>query len=389
MGAGHDQVAEELARRLAGRGFRADIVDMWDVLPLRLGRAITGFYRFMIHRSPWLYETVYRMFLRPRPGEGAPSSPVTWIVERRVAAWVAARHPAVAVSTFHLASQVLGGLRRHGRLSSPAATLVVDFATHGSWVDPDIDVNLCLHPVQVPLIESQGGRGAEAVGPVVRPRFLGPVPDRRTARARLGLPFDERVALVVAGSWGAGDINSTVTAISSTGFHALVVCGRNERLRARLARRPDTTVLGWVDDMEQVMAAADVVVENAGGLTAMEAMAVGVPVVSFAPIPGHGKDNVALMAEAGISVYAHDADELANALRALADGPQRQRHAEPGRAMFVADAAERIASLAAHDGVVVDMAAADASEEAGERTAQAGSAARAVRRLAGRLRRAG
>ena len=36
-------------------------------------------------------------------------------------------------------------------------------------------------------------------------------------------------------------------------------------------------VLGWTDDMAGLMAACDVMVENAGGLTSLEAMAAGLP----------------------------------------------------------------------------------------------------------------
>ena len=47
MGAGHQQVGRELARRLAGFGVAAKLVDMGDLLPPGWGRALTGFYKFM------------------------------------------------------------------------------------------------------------------------------------------------------------------------------------------------------------------------------------------------------------------------------------------------------------------------------------------------------
>ena len=59
------------------------------------------------------------------------------------------------------------------------------------------------------------------------------------------------------------------------------------------------TVIGWTDEMPALMAAADGLVENAGGLTAMEAFAAGVPVVTFHPIAGHGKENAKTMATSG------------------------------------------------------------------------------------------
>ena len=43
------------------------------------------------------------------------------------------------------------------------------------------------------------------------------------------------------------------------------------------------TVIGWTDEMPALMAAADALVENAGGLTCMEAFAVGLPVITYLP----------------------------------------------------------------------------------------------------------
>ena len=111
--------------------------------------------------------------------------------------------------------------------------------------------------------------------------------------------------LVVAGSWGVGDVVGTVEAIARAGdFHPVTVCGRDEKLKAALEALGHGTVIGWTDEMPALMAACDAMVENAGGLTANEAFAVGLPVVTFKPIAGHGKDNAEGMAEIGVSRYA-------------------------------------------------------------------------------------
>ena len=94
----------------------------------------------------------------------------------------------------------------------------------------------------------------------------------------------------MAGSWGVGPIAETFDVIArSEQFVPVVVCGRQERLRRRLSARGTGIVLGWTDQMPELMAASDVLVENAGGLTAMEALAAGLPVVTYRPIAGHGR----------------------------------------------------------------------------------------------------
>jgi processive 1,2-diacylglycerol beta-glucosyltransferase len=128
------------------------------------------------------------------------------------------------------------------------------------------------------------------------------------------------------------------------------VCGRNDRLRRRLSSRGSGWVFGWTDQMATLMAAADVLVENAGGLTCMEAFAAGLPVVSYRPIAGHGKGNAKDMEAAGVAALAHPA-ALREALDATL-GPDGARRRAAGRAMFAGDAAADIIRLAAR-GVTV------------------------------------
>jgi UDP-N-acetylglucosamine:LPS N-acetylglucosamine transferase len=73
--------------------------------------------------------------------------------------------------------------------------------------------------------------------------------------------------------------------------------------------------LGWRDDVPTLMALADVLVHNAGGLTLTEALTAGLPAITFRPIPGHGTANAATLAEAGLAPWPKNTDELAELLR--------------------------------------------------------------------------
>lgn len=341
MGAGHDGVARELAARVGELGHDAEVADVWDLQPPGSGRLVTAFYRFMIRRAPWLYELIYRIWLRPPPARRrAPLSPATRWAERRLLKVVAETDPVAVVTTFHLGTQMLGDLRERGALGIPAVSYCVDFAAHGLWVNPGVDANFCLHPAQADRLAAQGARGLRFTGPLVPERFHPRPGTRAAARRYLGIGADEKVVLVLAGSWGAGRIDRTLQALQRIGgYRTVVVTGSNAVLFRRLRHAfPDVVVLGWVDHMEDVLAAADVVVENAGGLSAMEALAAGLPVVSYLPIPGHGRQNVEAMAEAGISVYARSEDDLAARLAELAtDSPRRRRMQQAAATMTAPD----------------------------------------------------
>jgi hypothetical protein len=100
--------------------------------------------------------------------------------------------------------------------------------------------------------------------------------------------------------------------------------------------------------MPALMAAADALVENAGGLTSMEALSVGLPIVSFRPIAGHGKENTFEMDAAGVSRLARSPKELLELLDVVTiPGPTRSAMTEAGRAMFASDPADHVLELAA------------------------------------------
>lgn len=348
MGAGHDQVALELRRRLLARNVACDVLDVWELLPFGIGRLISGFYKAVVRHIPWLYEAIYAIWLRPSEHPGRRASPIIGLAARRLERWMAEHEPTAAVSTFHLCSQVLGHMRRRNLMPIPTASIVVDFATHGLWVDADVDIHFCLHPAQAERVRALGAPCAQALGPVVKPAFCRPLLSRAAARHRLGIDEGKPAVLIVAGSWGAGHIERTVRAVAADGrFCPLVVTGNNEALHRRLAAQGTGRVYGWVEDMSELMLAADAMVENAGGLMAMEAMALGTPVVSFEPIPGHGRENVARMDEVGVSRYARSERELLAILdRVVADEPYRHRLTLTASRMFRSDVAEAIESMA-------------------------------------------
>lgn len=347
VGAGHDGAAQELCRRLEAVGVDTRAVDFLGGARLT-GWLIRWVYGLQLKLAPWSYEATYRLSL------GVPlvcrplSAILTVVFGRRLRAWAHEHRATAVVSTYPLASTVLGRLRRRRRrgLPVPAITFITDFAVHPLWVHPGIDLNLCVHEQVAAEALKATGRPASAPGPLVSERFREAVPSRDEARERLGLPGDARVVLAVAGSWGVGDLEKTFATLAASGrYLPVAVCGTNERLRRRLEARGGGIVLGWTDAMPTLMAAADVLVQNAGGLTCMEAFAAGLPAVSYRPIAGHGRQNALDMDKAGVAPFASAPGELLSTLDMVIES--RATWSAKARAMFAGDAAADVALRAA------------------------------------------
>lgn len=315
VGAGHDAVASELAARLEEAGVTVDRHDFLDLLPGPAGGILVGSYHRMLDRAPWTWKLLYGGLDNHRM-MSMQATLFTALAGRRMRRAVG-DDAQIVVATYPLASQVLGRLRRSGKVETRVHTYLTDFSVHRLWAAPDVDGHLAVN--QVPAVQARGigCKDVSVVAPLVDRRFV-PVTDhlRYAARARWGLPQDARLALLVGGSWGAGEIERTVADVEAADpdLTCLVVCGRNEGLRARLLAAGVRHAFGWVDDMPSLMHAADVLVQNAGGMTVLEAVNSGLPVVTYRSIPGHGLTNAAALDEAGVARWVRQPADLAAAL---------------------------------------------------------------------------
>lgn len=349
MGAGHDGAARELQSRLERAGHRTRIVDFLDCCPRGVGWFLKWSYQVQLRYAAWSYELMYRLWYLLPTTWGSVVWLDTKLAGRGLRKAVKAFDADVVVSTYPLSSLVLGNMRRKKWLRVPVVTFLTDFAVHPLWVHPSVDLHLAVAPSAANMAAQRTKGGAtRASGPLVGERFRRREPHTRDdARRALGLPPDARAVLVVAGSWGVGDVISTVEHIVAAGdYHPVTVCGRDEKLKIELEARGLGTVIGWTDDMPALMAGCDAMVENAGGLTAMEAFASGLPVVTYHPIAGHGRDNARFMAESGVSHYARGEDDLGAALQAATTpGSARDAQIRRGEALFASDPSADVIEL--------------------------------------------
>lgn len=348
MGSGHDTVAVELARRARSHGHEAHIVDVLGLLPHGVGTCLRRCYGASVRRFPWSYAVLYRTMLRRGPGRRPSGVPLARLAGDRLTELADRTRADVVVPVFHLAAQLTGDLRSRGLLRVPSVVFLTDFAVHRQWLHPGNDRYFCLTEEAAREVRRDISTPAETTGPVVAPEFFAPAPTAARWARRFGrLAPGHPVVLLSAGAWGAGSrLPATARLLAVHGFLPVALCGRNERLRRSLSAVPGALALGWVADMAGLMHAADALVDNAAGQTAVQALAVGLPVIGYRPLPGHGADGVHRMAALGLSDLAPDEPGLLGSLgRLTADGPDRERRTAHGRTLFRGEALTRLMDL--------------------------------------------
>jgi processive 1,2-diacylglycerol beta-glucosyltransferase len=170
------------------------------------------------------------------------------------------------------------------------------------------------------------------------------------ARRRLGLDPQTPTVLISGGNHGLGRLDAVLEAVrASQHAQAAVVTGGNkelfEELSAKYTGDPRIKVVGFIDNMETYMQAADFMVGKPGGLTTAEALASGLPIVIANPLPGQEMRNTEFLRDKGAAVYAPNAADLRWIVQALLESRDTlaalQRNAEALARPFAADAIVR------------------------------------------------
>jgi len=111
----------------------------------------------------------------------------------------------------------------------------------------------------------------------------------------------------------------------------------------RLARGTSIRVLGYVEDVRRLMAAADLLVTKAGGMTLAEAMAAELPMLLYGSLPGQERRNERFASRAGIALAARSRRDLRRLLERALGEPALLEHLRDGsRRLRRPDATRRI-----------------------------------------------
>lgn len=246
----------------------------------------------------------------------------------------------------------------------PFVTVCTDLGgAHPTWFHRDVD--LCFVPSnRVRRIAHRCGLRDSQLrqfGLPVRPAFWRDPVTKPVMRSALGLREGPPVVLVVGGGDGVGGVGRIAVSLAATleaelgpdGAQIVIVCGKNERLRAGLAKRDwpvNVVVKGFVQNMSEWMSAADLIVSKAGPGTIAEALIRGLPIVLSGFLPGQEAPNVSFVTEAGVGAFSRDPATIADIVTEWVSDPQElrlrsKRAKEMGRPNATYDIVREMAKL--------------------------------------------
>jgi processive 1,2-diacylglycerol beta-glucosyltransferase len=157
----------------------------------------------------------------------------------------------------------------------------------------------------------------------IMPVFSTAIP-RQVAAAEIGVDPRRHTVLMMAGGAGVGGIDLLARRLASLpiDLQMLALAGRNQALLGKLTdiagEFPGRVwPLGFTRTIERLMSASDLAITKPGGLTSSECLAMNLPMIVVAPIPGQEERNADFLMESGAALKAIDEASLAYKVRRL------------------------------------------------------------------------
>lgn len=248
--------------------------------------------------------------------------------------FIAQLQPDITVCTHFLPAQLISYLIATNKLEAQHSIVVTDFDFHAMWLSK------LFHRYFVALDETKvhlqqlglPGDRITVSGIPIDPVFSQPY-NRHDLCHELGLNPDRQVLLVSAGALGVSPTEAVVDQLLqlTSPVQIVIICGRNAQLResieAKILASPHLAervkLLGYTNEMHRWMAVAHLFVGKPGGLTTSEALAIGLPMVIVAPIPGQEERNSDHLLEKGIAIKCNEFTTLAYKVDLLLSNPER------------------------------------------------------------------
>lgn len=244
--------------------------------------------------------------------------------------------PDAIVCTHFLPYRAVSESLRRSGITAPIFAATTDCDVHTYWIDPIVDRYYVYHEESAWQLEAKGVSSSKirVLGIPIAPEFEKP-PSQVAARRLLGIDSEQLTVLIMSGGFGVGMLQELVSHASAVLSRPgappatlLTICGNNQRARlelerSRFASTLDVRIFGYVDNVHALMAASDLLVSKAGGLTTAEAMASGLPVIMVNPIPGQEMRNADLVAEHQAGWKALNLSHFQYKLLRVLDDPRR------------------------------------------------------------------
>lgn len=310
-GGGHNAAAKAVKERLEYEGHEAVMLDPFSLSGERTAAMVGNCYINIAKYLPNFFGFLYR--LGTAISSSRHKSPVYYansLMVKHLKNYLAENKFDAIVTTHLYPAEMLTCMKRRKLELPPSVAVATDYTCIPFWEETECDCYILPHQE---LAEENIARGlpSDKLHPLGIPvgMTFSARPDKHRAKAKLHLPADKPVFLVMSGSMGFGKMHLFVFELTrklTEGEQLIIICGNNRKmyriLKRTYKRNENVHITGYTDHVSEYMDASDIIFTKPGGLTSTEALVKNIPIVHTAAIPGCETCNRDFFVSRGLSL---------------------------------------------------------------------------------------
>lgn len=236
--------------------------------------------------------------------------------------------PDIIISTMDTCSLV-ASLYKRAHPNVKVYTVITDYVAHALWVWKNMDGYFVGSENIVNFLIDYGieKEKIKLTGIPLRSQFV-KKKTKKQALVELGIPENHTVILISAGTYSSVPVEKIVKCVSGYPQMFLIILAGSKTANvaecAGILKQYGVIgrAVSYVDNMETYMAASDLYVSKAGGLTVAECFAVGLPALYLNNFPGHEEGNATYAADNGAAVKVSSGENLEGVLGNVLKEPE-------------------------------------------------------------------
>ncbi len=226
--------------------------------------------------------------------------------------------PDVIVCTQAFPCGMVADFKKEYASDIPLIAVLTDYIPHSYWVYDQVD---CYITPSEEVSKKLAAKGVSVdkikpLGIPIDPKFRDKS-SRMQVAASIGLDPKLFTILIMGGGQGLGPIKSIVRELESLPYELqeIIVCGSNKKLYNSLKKKirkckKKIALLGYANNINELMDSSDILITKPGGITTAEAMAKKIPMIIIRPIPGQEASNTSYLISEKAALKAEKASEV-------------------------------------------------------------------------------
>lgn len=333
MGAGHNSAVKaltEAVERYYPGQFEHKVINVVALLGPTLDKVVGSLYKNMATYSKLSYKAFFKITDKSDAWNFLDKNGYNLIRPDLKA--IIREKPDLIVSCFPLLSYSLSRYLKEKKIDVPFISLITDTGeVHSAWLCDRIDYHLA-STKETGFYLTERGISKEKVkvlGFPLQQSFYRKY-DKQKFLADNNIPQEKKVILYFGGAWGSGKITEKTEELDGAlnGVVIFVHCGKNKNLVNTLSHgnyKNDVRILGFIDNVAEIMNAADLVISKAGGLSTMEAVTMKKPVIITEVVPGQEEPNARMVESMGFGYVEKKPQDLARRAKYILENDDLER----------------------------------------------------------------